>query len=323
MDTFNPFKSNRRTDDIPKDPQSPSSREDHFGLFCPLPAYFRGKYQLIGTVTFTAFFALVFILLSVPFSHNAWFQLGTGRAFAATALFFFMSLGVVIMSKRIMYSTKKILQMNYLGYILWNFAEVLLICLLYTAITIWADTMGVIHIEDPSPSKTFLNALLYCFTALIVPYIIAGMYVSLVDKNNTIRLMDYREVVSDEPAPTATEERKITLFDNNGVLKMSINLGNLYYIEADDNYIVVWYTDAKGELKKYLVRTRMKTMEESLQDTPMIRCHRKYMVNMNKVRLLRKEKDGYEIELDNDAIPPLGVSKAYVQDIVAKFNGMA
>ena len=41
-----------------------------------LPDYFRQKYQLIATVTFTAFFSLVFMLVSIPFSHNVWFELG-------------------------------------------------------------------------------------------------------------------------------------------------------------------------------------------------------------------------------------------------------
>lgn len=323
MSAFNPFKANKRvpsSDEATAD-KSTESKVDHFGLFRPLPSYFRGKFQLIGTVTFTAFFSLVFILLSVPFTDNAWFQLGRGRAFAATALFFFVSLAVVIISKRVMYATRHDLGMTYVGYILWNLAEVLIICLLYTAITIWGDTMGVIHIENPSPSHIFFNALLYCFTALIVPYIIAGMYMALVDKNNTIRLMDYREVVSDEPAPSPQKERKITLFDNNGVLKMSVNLENLYYIESDGNYIIVWYTDAKGELKRYLVRSKLKTVEESFRDSPMHRCHRKYIVNMDKVRLLRKEKDGYQLELDNDAIPPITVTPAYVKEIIEKFNG--
>ena len=46
-----------------------------------IPEYFRAKYQLIVTVTFTALFSLVFMLVSIPFSHNAWFALGTSQAF--------------------------------------------------------------------------------------------------------------------------------------------------------------------------------------------------------------------------------------------------
>ena len=53
-----------------------------------IPDYFRQKYQLIATVTFTAFFSLVFMLVSIPFSHNVWFELGPSTAFMYTAIFF-------------------------------------------------------------------------------------------------------------------------------------------------------------------------------------------------------------------------------------------
>ena len=141
------------------------------------------------------------------------------------------------------------------------------------------------------------------------------MYFAIIDKNNTIRLMNYANVVSDEPI-LPKDEQKITLFDNSGVLKMSLRLSCLYYIESDDNYIIVWYTDSKGELQKYMLRCRLKTVEESFMGSSLIRCHRKYIVNMDKVKVLRKEKDGYELNLDNDVIPPIAVTRTYVENVL-------
>lgn len=160
-----------------------------------------------------------------------------------------------------------------------------------------------------------MNAIVYCFISLIFPYIIAGMYFAIIDKNNTIRLMNYANVVSDEPI-LPKDEQKITLFDNSGVLKLSLRLSSLYYIESDDNYIMVWYTDSKGELKKYMLRCRLKTVEESFKGSSLVRCHRKYIVNMDKVKVLRKEKDGYEIDLDNDLIPPIAITKTYAENVL-------
>ena len=53
-------------------------------LLKKIPQYLREEYQLTATVVFTAFFSLVLILVSIPFSHNAWFELGTGEAFGYT-----------------------------------------------------------------------------------------------------------------------------------------------------------------------------------------------------------------------------------------------
>lgn len=56
-----------------------------------IPRYLLGKYQLIATVTFTAFFAIVFLLVSIPFSHNAWFKLGDSVFFLFTVAFALLS----------------------------------------------------------------------------------------------------------------------------------------------------------------------------------------------------------------------------------------
>ena len=279
-----------------------------------LPKYFRQKYQLIATVTFTAFFSLVFMLVSIPFSHNAWFEIGASQAFAFTVAFFIIGLFVIIFSKRVMYSTR-MHDMSYLQYVLWNIGEVVVICLLYTLFSIKGNDLGIISLRNSNVVEIFLDAFLYCFVSLIFPYIIAGMYFAIIDKNNTIRLMNYANVVSDEPiAPK--DEKKITLFDNSGVLKLSLNLSSLYYIESDDNYIMVWYTDSKGELKRYMLRCRLKTVEESFKGSSLVRCHRKYIINMDKVKVLRKEKDGYELDLDNDAIPPISITRTYADNVL-------
>ena len=279
-----------------------------------IPDYFREKYQLIYTVTFAAFFSIVFLLLSLPFSHNSWMALGNSKFFAFTVLFATGSLTFVALSRYLMYRTRKVLRMTYLGYVAWCVAEVIIICLAYSFITVPITGIG----WDQFP-KTLGNALLYGVISLIIPYILAGMYFALQDKNQTIRLMNYGNVVLDENVLPSRLE-KITLFDNSGNLKLVVSASSLYYLESDDNYIIVRYTDSRGDLKRYMIRSKMKTVEESFRGSSLVRCHRKYLVNMDKVKVLRKEKDGYELDLDNDTIPPIPVSKTYEGNVLASFN---
>jgi DNA-binding LytR/AlgR family response regulator len=132
--------------------------------------------------------------------------------------------------------------------------------------------------------------------------------------------MNYEHVVTDEPQKPVAELQKITLFDNSGALKMSISPENLYYIESDDNYIKVWYTDSKGVLQNYMLRCRLKTVEDSFKGSGLIRCNRKYIVNLSKVSMLRKENDGYYLDLSNETIPPLPVTKTYTDSVLAYFT---
>ena len=279
-----------------------------------MPEYLRAKYQLIGTVTFAALFSIVFLIVSIPFSHNVWFQLGNSVFFLFTILFALGSLLIVIASKVVMYKTRRILPLTMFGYVLWNVCEVLFICLLYTILTISITSQGW-----GSFIPIFFNSLVYGTISLAIPYIIAGMYFSIEDKKNTIRMMNYGSVVSDEVLPPG-DDKKITLFDNSGVMKLSVRSSNLYYMEADDNYIRVWYQDNGGQLQVYMLRCPLKTIEESFLGNSLMRCHRKYIVNMDKVKVLRKVKDGYELDLGVDTIAPIPVTKTYEANILAYFD---
>lgn len=280
-----------------------------------IPGYLLGKYQLIGTVTFSVLFAVVFLNIYIPFSDTAWFGLGNSTTFTHTVIFIAMSILILILSRILMYRSKKVFELTYLTYTIWCIVEIMMICGFYTALTL---DMSLPYEE--SQWKTFVRALLYGVIALGIPYLIAGMYFAIIDKNNTIKLMSYENVVTDEPIKPDTKMQKITLFDNSGALKLSLNPDNLYYIESDDNYIKVWYTDSKGDLKQYMLRCRLKTVEESFKGSGLVRCNRKYIVNINKVAMLRKESEGYVLDLANETIPPLPVTKTYTDTILSWFT---
>lgn len=278
----------------------------------PLPRFLLDKFNIIGSMTFTVMFALVFLNLYVPFSTTSWFRMSDPVLFLYTVIFLLSSLVFLIVSRVIMYKTKCLFKITVLQYILWCIAEVVLICLFYTVFTLYVYSDSVI-----SPLKLFLQALLYGTISVLIPYVISAMYLSIIDKERTIRLMNYSNVTTDEPDEKGSD--KFTIFDSNGAIKLSVSSENLFYIESDDNYVKVWYADSSGELQKYMVRCRLKTIEESFRGTSLVRCHRKYIVNTDKVKVLRKEGDSYYLDLADENIPPLPVTKTYEKVILSKF----
>jgi hypothetical protein len=285
-----------------------------------LPGYLLGKYQLIGTVTFSVLFALVFLNIYIPFSETAWFGLGDSMMFVQTLVFVSSSIALLIISRMLMYQTRKLFELTYIEYIVWCFLEVASIAGVYTWITTDVIANEALEAMMGGGWTIYRRSFMYVLIALGMPYILSGMYFAIIDKNNTIRLMNYEHVVTDEPQKPVAELQKITLFDNSGALKMSISPENLYYIESDDNYIKVWYTDSKGVLQNYMLRCRLKTVEDSFKGSGLIRCNRKYIVNLSKVSMLRKENDGYYLDLSNETIPPLPVTKTYTDSVLAYFT---
>ena len=69
-----------------------------------------------------------------------------------------------------------------------------------------------------------------------------------------------------------------------------------------------------------MLRNTLKNMEPMLEEHYMVRCHRSYIVNICKVKILRKEKEGLFLELDQEGIPDIPVSKTYAERIIQIFS---
>lgn len=65
----------------------------------------------------------------------------------------------------------------------------------------------------------------------------------------------------------------------------------------------------------------MKKIDESLSFSGLIRCHRSYFVNPNRINALRKDKDNMIFaELNDKANTSIPISKKYYEDVSAKLQ---
>ena len=285
-----------------------------------IPEYLTGSHQLTSTVVFTALFSLVFTLLISPYLRYVWFRLGFASPQALlTLVFMSFSLIILAVSKMLMFAYCKKHFLTFLQYIFWCIGEAILISLAYAVFTLQGMDATIIPKHDISFVRLFVSGMGFCVISLGVPYLLSSFFFAVEDKNNTIKLMSFGSITTDE-APSLTKDEKITLYDNSGSLKMVISLSNLYYIESDDNYIKVWYQDSEGTLKQYMLRCRLKTVEESFIGSDLVRCYRKYIVNFDKVEMISRAKDGFVIELGMGGIDPIPVSKTYEENVLARFN---
>ena len=111
----------------------------------------------------------------------------------------------------------------------------------------------------------------------------------------------------------------INLYDYNGTLKLTINADSLYYMESQDNYVKIFYSN-HGRLLSYMLRCRTKAIEENLAETSVVRCHRSYMVNVMKINNIRKKGKARYVVLDNSEIKPIPVSKSYFKNFIGKID---
>jgi len=119
-------------------------------------------------------------------------------------------------------------------------------------------------------------------------------------------------------APTKKPEM-IVFKDDKGVVCFSVQIDALYYIESDTNYITIFYSD-NGKLEKYLMRLSLRMVLEQNASEQLVRCHRSYIVNFDKVKLYKKDKEGGIIELSHDSLPTIPVSKSHIENVLHKFQ---
>ena len=107
--------------------------------------------------------------------------------------------------------------------------------------------------------------------------------------------------------------------DDKGTVCFSVQMASLFYIESDTNYITIFYTNQE-KIEKYLMRSSLKMVLEENANDNLVRCHRSYIVNFEKVKMYKKDKDGGIIELLNDSLPAIPVSKSYIENVLHKFE---
>lgn len=90
----------------------------------------------------------------------------------------------------------------------------------------------------------------------------------------------------------------ITLIGQNGQDKVEFEPDKLLVIEAADNYISL-YLEGDPAPQKQLFRQTMQEAERVLSEHPQFyRCHRSYLVNLDKVTGMHGNAQGYKLEVD-------------------------
>jgi len=273
----------------------------------PIAPYLVEKRNIINLILFTALFALVFINIYAPFGSDQWFDLTKLQFFTFSSLVILLGVLVVVISRILMYLACKRKAINLLQFLLWIAAEVLAMALFYALFEKFAlhDKRAFTYLVKISAQNTAL--------VLLLPYSVAWLYLSWKDKKEQIRKLAEGMLPADNNITDM-----LCFYDDKSVLKLSVKKESLFYLEASENYITVCYLN-KGRMSKYLLRSTMKRMEENLSGTNILRCHRSYMVNFEKVKVIRKDKDGLKLELDHPEAIDIPISKTYLDNVMQNF----
>lgn len=281
-----------------------------------IPRYLVEKGNLVRTVTFAAFFSLIFINVYQPYGSREWLQGGMSdeRYLMLSSMLILIGLCVVALSRVIMYKWCKSRRqtMSLWNYTIWITAEIVCVSFAFTLLEI-----GVFH--DARPFGQLLRTS-FANTALILllPYALMWLYLAWRDKDMRLKAIAEARSLRDAALAPDALLPMVNFLDNKGVIKLSVKQQDLIYIKGADNYLTIHYRDG-DHVGSAMVRTTFKAIEEDMRERGVVRCHRSYMVNRLHIKLFEKGKEGFVVKLDTPAPTLIPVAKAYVNDVFELF----
>ena len=273
----------------------------------PIPAYLTAKKNIVRHILFTALFALVFINIYAPFGVENWVKLTKLQLFFSSSLVILTGVLVIAISRLIMYQASRRKTLNYFRYGIWIGWEIISMGMVY------AILQALILKDKRDFTLIFKSTLTTTLLVLLIPYTITWLYFSWMEKNRKL------EKLEGSPVPKSSIPLMLAFNDEKGELRFSLKTQDLLYLEAADNYVVIHYSD-HSKRARYLIRNSLKNMEAGLRGCGVIRCHRSYMVNFERVKIIKKERDGLVIELDVAERHAIPVSKTYVDQVMKVFS---
>ncbi len=272
-----------------------------------VPVFLFNRKNIVNRILFTAAFALVFINIYAPFGVNTWYNVTKFELFLYSSGLILTGILVMVISRILMFQVSKKHALNYLQYGSWELMEIVIMALVYTLLKIFFLREEHDIIED------FINSLEITALVVFLPYVILTLYFSWQDK--TRKLESLRQL---NEGNTERAAKLLPFYDEKGVMRFSMIPADIIYLEAADNYVTIYYLN-KQKTAHYLLRNSLKSLEEYLIDYAFVRCHRSYIVNFEKVKLIRKEKDGLKLEVDAPEELIIPVSKTYTESVMSAF----
>ena len=244
-------------------------------------------------------FYFLFTLAYEPFEITEFLAAGKGHFTVNLLITSLILLGVMTLSRMLLFILRHVIELNWALYIVWCVGEVVVTGLF------WSILLGLEWGAAVPYFTVMSTGVLYLAGITVYPYAIITMAIQM-------------HVLGGGKQPVLADEKTLVRFhDDQKRLKFIISSPAILYIEAEDNYVHIVHLD-NGRVKDFTLRSSMRALEDSLSKHGLVRCHRSFFVNPNHVELVRKDINGYALaQLDRDGLDPVPVSRKYYDSLSA------
>ncbi len=172
-------------------------------------------------------------------------------------------------------------------------------------------------LSSSAPMVVFKRVVLYTTVISIFPITILVLFEQYsFQKQCAKKAVELNESLSVESRSTLAHRYSTgnLLFEaENGKVELQLDPDKLLYLKADGNYVEVFYLDQHNQVRKKLIRNRLKGLLEVLPSRQFFHAHKSYIVNGNQIERVEGNARNFELAIyGTDVLVPVSRSNSKV-----------
>ena len=275
--------------------------------------YYSVKSNLLFCISVPLFVMFFVVLYSPTFGINGqegWLSHWNSYAGLCLPVICAIILGVLLASRSILCFALVRHTLTKREFLVWQAVEFLVCCLfcdLFLSLYLHADYF-----------TTLTHIIIVGLGLVIFPYLFYWVIMELLDHSH--RLREANSIIAElRKGYERNEAGAIRFADEKGNVKLVVGAERVISIESAGNYVTILY-DNDGKLVRYSLRNTLKSIEDICKANGLVRCHRSFFVNLNKIKIIRRTADGIYAEIDHSGVEDIPVSKTYAPELMRLFS---
>jgi DNA-binding LytR/AlgR family response regulator len=243
-------------------------------------------------------FGCLFLIIFQPFNLNLGFGSVNAPLFIIFCFFSAAGMAALALSQFAVRWALKIKTPTRLGFLIWSLVEFVFIVLAIHTVDILLLDINFFDLNE------FMLNLKHTILIAVLPY---SLGILLLHVRQQLQVVEELKLKVNK---SARNSENVTIMDEKGKVAMNIAMRHIVYFKSEDNYILLYYKHDQ-ELRKELIRTNLKKLEQELVMPNLLRIHRSYMINSQNLLSAIRTPRGYKVKMDVDSQHHLPVSISY------------
>jgi len=160
----------------------------------------------------------------------------------------------------------------------------------------------------------FPKMLKYTFLVGAIPLFISGLIIKM--RANAANVMHAKDLKPSIERPMRSHSKSDSLIElpiSSGS-NLVIAVDSICVIESMQNYLSVYHWDEdKNQMERSVIRSTLKSISTQFSGTKLFRCHRSFMVNLQKVEGVEGNAQGLKLTVDGIKNRIIPVSRSYIK----------